>query len=1075
VFVGVNFLQAQTVQITGAVSSAEEGPLPGVSIVVKGTTVGTTTDGAGKYSLNVPANATTLTFSFMGYKAQDVAIEGRRVIDVILISDAVALQEIVVTALGITREKKALGYAIQEVKGDDLNKAGQTNVLNTLSGKFAGVQITGASGNTGGSAKILIRGVASMTGNNDPLFVVDGTPIDNSNYNTANANVGAGGYDYGNMAQDINPEDIESITVLKGASASALYGTRALNGVILITTKKGSKSKGLGVTFNSGVSFENAAYFPKHQKLYGGGDTYSGAGTLDGFLTDVINGTTYRLVDWGMDETWGPKYDASITVLPWNAFDAWDTENYLVPKPWVYPKNDFESFFETGVTLTNSVSINGSNELGDFRLSYTNMDVDGYMPGSSMQRNSVSFNGSSKLTKYLEGFTSFNYVKTASKGRPETGYGDKNPIMRMHQWGQNQLDYVEMKAYKNPDGTQRTWNRTWWDDPTPVYSDNPYWSSYENAPEDLRNRFFGNLGFTASLTSWLKARAKINLDYFAFRIEDRTAIGSQALPFYDLQNRLSSEINSEFMLLVDKRITDDITFNALFGANRMDQLYQLTGGSTNGGLLLRNWYHLSNSADPAVPYNNNRKKRINSLYGSATIGFMNMLYLDASFRGDWSSTLPADANFYSYPSVTTSFIFTELPMLKDNPYLSFGKIRLNFAQVGGDAGAYQLMDVYQANQNFGSYPNYQLPTALNNPALKPEKTSSYEAGIDLKFFNNRLGIDFTYYDNTTINQIVPVPTSAATGYFTQFINAGELTNKGIELMLTGTPVKLNNGFQWDVVVNFAKNENKVVELAPGVTTYRLGGLFGTEVHASAGEKYGSIKGFNFMMDEQGNRLIDATGRYRQKAAIETVGSYLPDFNAGLINTFTYKGIDLSVQIDMQQGGQMFSLTNMWATYSGIIEETAALNGRGVNIREPVSANGGILLPGVYGNINSAGEVVYTTATGAASTVPVTNETYIAGTRWAWDHYSRARAAQNTFSTDYFKLREVRIGYRIPQKYTSVFRNVKVSAYGRNLAIWGQENKHFDPEYVHGSGNVQGIEGGALPSLRTYGFNLSFDF
>lgn len=1076
VLVGISFAQAQTVRITGTVTSSEDGmPIPGVSVVVKGTTIGGITDPDGKYGLNVPSDAQTLIYSFVGLKTQEVAIGGRAIIDVVMEPEMLQVEEVVVTALGITRQKKALGYAVQDVKGDELNKAGQTNVLNALTGKIAGVQISGASGNTGGSAKILIRGVASVSGSNDPLFIIDGVPVDNQSFNTTTANAGGGGYDYGNMAQDINPDDIESISVLKGASASALYGTRALNGVILITTKKGKQTKGIGVSVSSGVAFDKAAYFPKHQKLYGGGVTISDAdGGVNGFATANIGGTDYLLVDYQTDESWGPKYDPNIMVLKWNAFDAWDTKNYLNPTPWVYPKNDFESFFETGVTLTNSVSINGSNETSSFRMSYTNMDVDGYMPGNEMSKNALAFSGSSKVSKYLEASTNVNYVRTWAKGRPETGYGDKNPIMRMHQWGQTSVDYKEMKAYKNPDGTQRTWNRIAWNNPKPNYSDNPYWSSYENAPEDLRNRFYGNIGLTGMITDWLKARGRVNMDHYDFTIEEKSAIGSQALPFYDLQTRVFTEMNYEFMLMADKRFGEDFTVSAMIGANRMDRTYDRTGGYTQGGLLLRNWYNLQNSAVPAGVYNNSTWKRINSIFGSATVGYKSMVYLDLTWRGDWASTLPKENNFYKYPSVTTSFIFTELPALKDQTILPFGKIRLNWARVGGDTDPYRLASVYTANDNFGTNPNYQLPTTLNNSTLKPEETTSYEAGIELKFFNNRLGVDFTYYDNTTINQIIPVPTSATTGYTQQVINAGKVTNKGIELLLTGTPVQLSNGFRWDVTLNFAKNNNKIVELAEGVDTYRLASLFGNEVHAEAGQKYGTIRGYNFVSDDKGNILVGTNGRY-VNGPVETVGSYLPDWNAGLTNTFSYKGFDMSIQIDMQRGGQMFSLTNMWGMYSGILEETAAVNANGVNIREDVADGGGVLVDGVYGYKDANGNVVYTDAAGNVVDSPVKNATYISGERWAWDHYARARAAQNTFDTDYVKLREIRIGYSIPAKYTGPFRNVKLSAYGRNLAIWGRDNEHFDPEYVHGSGNVQGIEGGALPSLRTYGFNLTFDF
>ncbi|MDZ4203205.1 MAG: SusC/RagA family TonB-linked outer membrane protein [Bacteroidales bacterium] len=1061
--------------ITGTVTSAEDGAgIPGVTVLVKGTTIGVTTDLTGKFLISVPANARVLVFSFVGMKTKEVSIDNQTIINVTLESDVFDLEGVVVTALGISREKKSLGYSVQEVKGDDIKQVGQTNLLNSLTGKIAGVQITGATGNTGGSAKILIRGVASVSGSNGPLFIVDGVPIDNSSYNTATANVGAGGYDYGNMAQDLNPEDIESISVLKGAAASALYGSRALNGVILVTTKKGKSQKGFGVTYNTGVTFERIAFNPEHQKTFGGGDVYSGAGTLDGFETAVINGKTYRIVDFKLDESWGPKYNPSIKVLGWNAFDSWDAKNYLIEKPWVYPENNHLSMFNTGATYNNSIAISGGNDMGDLRLSYTNMTVEGYTPNNKMDRNSVNFSGTGKFSKNLEVFTNVNYVRTGANGRPETGYGDHNPVMRMNQWGQNQLDYKELRDYLNPDGTQRTWNRTSWNDPTPVYSDNPYWTYYQNYAIDLRNRVFGNVGFSLTLLDWLKFRTRINMDHYDFTAESRVAKGSQAESGYRLEQRVFTEMNYEGMFLINKNINEDLIFNAILGGNRMDQSFILTGGNTVGGLLLRDWYNLQNSVVPSLAFHNTFEKRINSIFGSATLGYRSMLYLEATWRGDYSSALPKENNFYQYPSLTTSFIFSELGVLKDNPILAFGKLRLNLAKVGGDTDPYRLASVYLANNNFGTSPNYQLPATLNNPDLLPEESTSYEAGLELMFFNNRIGLDLTYYNTVTENQIIPVPTSASTGYTLQIINAGKMENKGVEVLLTGVPLKNKNGLTWNVSLNFAKNNNKVIELAEGVDTYRLASLFGVEIHAEKGQKYGTIRGFNYVLDKNGNRIVGTNGRYLN-GPVETLGSYLPDWNAGLINSFSYKGVDLSVQIDMQKGGQMFSLTHAFGTYSGILARTAGLNEKGVELREPAANGGGVLLNGVYGKL-VAGNIVYTDAAGNVVTTPITNATRIETTRWAWDHYSRARGAQNVFNTDYIKLREVRIGYTIPAKFTGPVRNVRVSAFGRNLAIWGRaDGVDWDPEYVHGSGNVQGIEGGALPSLRTIGLSLNLNF
>jgi TonB-linked SusC/RagA family outer membrane protein len=543
----VQYAWAQTRTVTGTVrSAADNSPLPGVNVLVKGTNNGTTTNGEGSYTLQVPDGAATLVFSFIGFRTQEVAIGNQNVINTRLAEDVTSLNEVVVTALGIEREEKALGYAVSKVDNKELTGINQTNVINSLSGRVAGVQITGATGNIGGSSRITLRGVNSISGNNSPLFVVDGVPIDNSDYNTANTARGAGGYDYGNMAQYINPEDIDNISILKGPTAAALYGARAANGAIVITSKKGRAQKGVGVKINSGVGFEQVYILPKYQNLYGGGfEVDNEDGGVNGFAQQVINGQTYSIADYGTDESWGPRY-AGQQVLHWNSFDPWDTKNYLVPREWKAPANDVRDFFKTGISLNNNVELSGGNENASFRLSYTNFDLDGYMPNSSLKRNTFFINGSSKLGERLTAFATINYINNKAMGRPSTGYDDNNIMQKFNQWGQRQLDMEEMKAYKNPDGSQRTWNRTAWNDPTPNYSDNPYWTRYENYQNDETNRVFGNVGFGLDVLSWLKFETKLMTDYYTTREMERVAIGSQALSSYQEALREFNENNYQF-------------------------------------------------------------------------------------------------------------------------------------------------------------------------------------------------------------------------------------------------------------------------------------------------------------------------------------------------------------------------------------------------------------------------------------------------------------------------------------------------------------------------------------------------
>lgn len=1085
-FVGMQAALAQ-MEVKGTITDAKDGtPIPGVSIVVKGTLTGTVTDVDGKYAMTVPAGYNELIYSFVGMLTQEAKIDNKGTIDIKMQEDVVGLEEVVVTALGIPREKRTLGYAVQDVKGDELSDAGQTNFINAMSGRVAGVQISSSAGTMGGSSRILIRGANSITGNNEPLFVVDGVVIDNSDFNSANTARGGGGYDYGSMAQDMNPDDIESVSVLKGPSASALYGSRAANGVILITTKKGKMGakKGIGVSLSSGVTFDKVSYLPKYQNLYGGGTVYEGEDAFNGFQVVNIDGTNYLVQDYATDESWGPKYGTDMGeyggVLRWNSFDEWDTENYLVPKDWQAPENDVKTFFETGVLYTNNVSLTGGSEIASFRLSYTNQTGNGYMPGSEMQKNSVNFNGDLKLNPKLKAFTGFNYIRTSFTGRPETGYGDNNIMVRFNQWGQRQLDMVELESYVNPDGTQRTWNRRNWDDPLPNYSNNPYWSRYKDYQNDDRDHYFGNIGASYQLFDWLTIQGKFNLDQYTFRTYERIAINSTFLSSYIEGYRMNTELNMEGMLLAYKELSDKFTISGNIGVNQMKRHYENLIGQTNGGLVVADLYNLSNSTDPATVTNRIERKKINSVFASVTLDYANMISLIVTGRNDWSSTLPEGNNSYFYPSVAASWIFTELGSLKDNKVLSFGKLRLSWAQVGNDTDPYRLAYNYIPENNFGSNPNYRLSRQLNNPELKPEMTSSWEVGLDMRFFLNRLGFDFTYYDMATTNQIIPVATSAASGYTTQVINAGKMTNKGFEIQLYGTPFKAQekNDFNWDITLNWAKNNNEVVELAEGVDSYRLGDIFGVEVHAEVGKPFGSIRSYNYVYDSEGNVVVGTNGRLLN-GPIESIGSVLPEFNLGFLNEFKWKGFDLSVLIDWQKGGSLFSLTNMWGIYSGILEESATTNANGVNVRDDVDAGGGILNEGVYGytELDEEGNTIvhWTDAEGNDSDVPVTNTTYISAQRWSVDHYSRARGGQNVFGADYIKLREIKLGYTFDTKKWGPITGLNIALYGRNLAIWGRKIEHIDPEFATSAGNVQGIEGGQLPGLRSYGVNLTLNF
>ncbi len=1058
--------------VTGRVTAPDDAALPGVNVVVKGTSIGTSTDVDGNYTLEVPGENKVLVFTFIGFETQEIEVGNNTRIDVQLAEDARQLSEVVVTGLNIPREKASLGYSVSELGGEDLSQVNQSNVVNSLSGRVAGVQITGASGNMGGSSRITIRGVNSITGNNSPLFVVDGVVLNNSDYNSTNTARGAGGYDYGNLAQDINPDDIASVSVLKGPNAAALYGSRGANGVILITTKKSSlNKKGLGVKISSGLSFDKVFILPKYQNLYGGGSTVpDGNGGVNGFAQQSINGKVYSIVDYSVDESWGPRYDGQ-KVLHWNAFDPWATENYLVEREWKAPSNDVRDFFNTGVTANNNIELTGGNETSKFRLSYTRMDMKGYMPNSTLDRNTISFNGSSKLG-IVEAFTNFNYVKNEATGRPSTGYDDNNVMQKFNQWGQRQLDMEQLKSYKNPDGSQRTWNRRAWDDPTPNYSDNPYWTRYENFQNDTRNRVFGNVGAHVKITEWLSARGTVNADYYTQREMERVAIGSQALSSFSESLREFLETNAELLFLINKDFGENFDLVGTLGGNRMDQTYHANIGQTLGGLVIPGFYNLSNNVSGVGITDFERRKRINSVYGSLNIGYKNTVFLELMGRNDWSSALTSPAgggdNSYFYPAANLSFVFSNLNAFNSVAWLSEGKIRAGWAQVGNDTDAYNNNLIYNAdlvnNQypyTFGGLPLYSVANIKNNPDLTSETITSFELGTQLSFLDRRIGVDFSYFKKKSSDLILPLQVSGATGVTRVFVNSGEMTNKGFEVLLTGTPVRQENGLVWEIAVNFSKIDNKVDHLYQDLDAFTLTNApFRASLAAIVGESYGSIRSTDFMYDKDGNKVINTNGRYRT-SAVKTIGNVLPDWTGGVTNTFRFKGIDFSFLIDVRQGGQFFSTTHMWGSYSGILEKTAA-NG----IRE-----NGIVLDGYVVKLGQDGQPLYNEDGTVQTTGP--NETRISGQLWAQDMY-QGPAKQNIFDASYVKLREVRLGYTFPAQLTGPLKNLRVSAFGRNLAIWGSSATDFvDPENTTSSGNIQGIEGGALPSLRSYGFNVTF--
>lgn len=1023
---------AQDLNIKGKVQSAD-GYLPGASILIKGTSRGSTTDANGDFTLTSPANA-TLVVSFIGYKTLEIPVGSKTVFDIMLENDATQFNEIVVTALGIAREKKALGYAVQEVSGKTLTQARETNLVNSLSGRLAGVQITNSNGAPGSSSRMIIRGASSIGSNNQPLFVVDGVPVDNSNFGSGT------GIDYGNAAASINPDDVESINVLKGPSAAALYGSRGANGVVLITTKSGKGTKGIGVSVNSNTAFESPFRLPEWQNEYGQG----AAGQFT-----YVDGKGGGKGD-GVDESWGPRLDGRLIAQ----FDSpIAADGTRTPTPWIAHPDNVDKFFETGRTLTNSVAVTGSNDKADFRLAFTNLDQTGILPNTNYKRRTVSLNAGWNLTSKLSIRATGNYIKDGSDNRNNFGL--------YFIWFGRQVDMDKLKAYKKPGSIyQYNWNDNYWT--------NPYYLLNESTRANEKDRLYGNFSATYKFADWLSLTARTGTDFYEDRRKTKSAarqaiIGTSAL--YDAYNEeqiFVRESNSDFLLNATHKFGDfDITAN-IGGNHRTNYAQRNYMGATE--LAIPRVYNFGNSRQKLVGENSYIKKTVNSLYAAANLGFRNYLFLDLTARNDWSSTLPSNNRSYFYPSAAVSAIVTDIFDIKSS-VLSFAKIRAGVAQVGNDTDPYRLVSTYKYENAWGSTPSLSENNAMLNANLKPEITSSYEIGADIRLWHNRVGLDVTYYNKVSKNQILDVNISNATGFLSKLLNAGKIKNSGIEIQLTATPVKLDK-FSWDIGLNWAKNNNKVVALDGGLTTYQLNTSYnsltqatssnsfrGLSVEARVGQPYGTFFGKGFLRAPDGQIVYDSQGYPMIDPVSRVLGSFTPNWIGGISNTFTYKGFSLSTLIDMKQGGDIFSQSINIGRYTGVLKETT------------FGREDGVVGQGVV-NIGTSAAPEY-----------VPNEKRISSEEYHHKYYLLTNNENTIFDASYIKLREVKLTYMISGKVFNKlpFRDIAISIVGRNLALLKSNLPHIDPETsYYNDGNLQGIENGQIPTTKTMGFNISFN-
>ena len=1110
--IGLQILVAQTKDITGKVTSADDGSaIPGVTIAIKGTTLGTITDMDGVFRLKVPQDAKTLIFSFVSMVSQEIAIANQTTFNVKMAPEYTSVDEVVVTALGITREKKSLGYASQEVKGDEITAVKSSNFMNSLSGKVSGVQIK-KNTNMGGSTNVVLRGSKSLFNTNQVLYVVDGVPINNQIGSASDQNTGGVGYDYGNAASDINSDDIESINVLKGSAATALYGSRASGGVIMIVTKKGTKNKGLGVTLNSNVAFSSIdkSTFPTYQTEYGAGyGPYYGPNG-DFIQRNPQGGKTGELFNWvpmTEDASYGAKFDGK-PVYGWYSVDK-ASPWYGQTKPWSAAANGPLTFFETPFTTTNTVSIDNATDKSSMRLSYTNYDTKGLMPNSTLKKNNFLANGSWNVTDKFTATMSANFTSQAAVGRNSTGYND-NILTGMRQWWEVNTDLKDQKTIFDLTNRDISWNYANSLTGSPIYWDNPYFTRYENYENDGRTRFIGNMSLNYKLTPWLEAFGRVSADTYSEYQEERRAVGSVATTFglnrtskanigsgYLRRDITSSEYNYDFMLKFNKKIGEDFNLNGILGATERKTKYSTLTSATNGGLVVPGTYSLQNSKGALIfPVELNSIIAVRGLYVSASLSYKNMLYLDVTERQDYASTLPVANNTYYYPSVSGAFIFSQ--MYKPD-WLSFGKVRLNWAQVGNLAGYDQLLDKYVVNTPFVN-PSYTLPITKNNPDLKSELTDNIEAGLEMKFLNERVGFDLALYKTNSKDQIMPITLSQTTGYGSRYVNAGEIQNKGIELSLNLVPVQTKS-FRWTMDINFAKNQNQVIQLYKdptdptgkrGIHNLLLGSFQGgVTLNAAEGEAYGVLKGTDYTYDTNGAVIIDAnSGKPVKSNASAVIGNVTPDWTGGIHNSFSYKSITFSFLIDMQKGGSIFSLDTYYGMSSGLYPETVGNNELNNPVRDPLAFN--VYTADADGNLtigdpskgykpNTGGYVikgvnVVRDASGAITSSTANTTRVDANNSDGWGYAALPNKAF-IYDAGYVKLREVSLSYTLPSKFVAKagLQGVVISAVGSNLWIISKNLPYADPESGLAAGNVQGYSIGSLPGTRDFGFNLKLNF
>ncbi len=1031
---------AQDKVVTGTVTDDTGLPLPGVNIIIKGTNTGTQTDFDGKYSISAQAQ-NTLVFSFIGFTKQETVVGTQSTLNVTLATDAAQLDEVVVTALGIERSEKSLGYGVSTVKSEELNEVRETNVLNALQGKTSGLNIQNQSGNVGGSTRITIRGISSLNGDVQPLFVVDGVPISNSNIATGSRI--SGGFDFGNRAQDINPDDIATITVLKGASAAALYGSRASGGVIVITTKKGKAGKAASFQFSSSVRFDEALVLPDFQNEY----VFGEQGEVD--TVEPIR-TNAGLPGWGPNiNTLGGQTYTNVAgeVVPFEIFP-----------------NNVEDFYGTGLTNINSFNVSGASEGGadDYRLSFSYTDQAGIIPSSRLNRTNLGLNAGSTLTDKLKSRVNVNYVRTNTVGTAAAGANDPNVLTNIVNGLPRTTDFRLFQPEVDEFGNQLN---------SPgLQVNNPYYIARRNKNQTAVERFYGSAQLEFEPVENLNLLARAGYDTYTDKRLTKNSIGTLGRAngsFTDdfIQQR---ELTLDLIAAYDWQINEDFNVTTRVGTQWSQRAFDRIGNTatdlTVPGLLS------PGNAENNSPFKDFQERRIHGVFGDITLDYKGWAFINATGRNDWVSTLPVENRSFFYPSVSASLILSDALDIQSD-LLSYLKVRGSWANVGVDTDPYLLDFAFNPLSTWfgqfgtgGTYPfngnlAFGSDASITDPNLTSENQENYEFGIELGFFKNRLTIDATYYENFTEDQIVFLPTPQTSGFSSFLTNIGQISNKGFEVELGAKVLRLKD-FSWDINANFTTNEFKVDDLGdlPGGTLNLATGFNGIAVRAVEGESlqlYGPR--FRRVSDENGDPiedqiLVNADGR-RQVGDADNLGDIFPDFIMGLSSTVKFKGFALSTTFDYREGGKIFSNTVGQLRRDGLAIETVG------NAREDIIDSEAFIL-------NEAGDAV-------PNTVATSAQNY-------WSSFANASIVEgNVFDATFIKWRELSLTYTLPTAYleNTFIKGVRIGAQARNLAIFNSDVPHIDPEAgLGGSGsNLQGIERGGVPSTRSVGMNLNINF